>query len=101
MIQELDKVMERSFQSAPEEFKNVERIGSSHLSILYAWGYLIKDDFQEAFWFAKQAFIRRPKLIFSISYLHLIFLIAAKQFLKPQTYKSLQSTLFWKPREKN
>jgi glycosyltransferase involved in cell wall biosynthesis len=102
MIQELDKVMERSFQYAPEEFKNVERIGSSHLSIKYAWGYLIKEDFHEAFWFAKQAFIRRPKLIFSISYLHLIFLIAAKQFLKPQTYKALQSILlFWKPREKN
>ena len=101
MIQELDKVMERSFQSVPEEFKNVERIGSSHLSIQYAWGYLIKDDFHEAFWFAKQAFIRRPKLIFSISYLHLIFLIAAKHFLKPQTYNALHSILFrWKQREK-
>ncbi|MEG5042339.1 MULTISPECIES: glycosyltransferase [unclassified Microcoleus] len=101
MIQELDQVMERSVQLAPEEFKNVERSGSSNLCTLYAWGYLIKDDFHEAFWFAKQAFIRRPKLIFSISYLHLIFLIAAKQFLKPQTYKALQSTLlFWKPREK-
>jgi glycosyltransferase involved in cell wall biosynthesis len=101
MIQELDEVMERSVQLAPKEFKNVERIGSSDLSTRYAWGYLIKDDFHEAFWFAKQAFIRRPKLIFSISYLHLIFLIAAKQFLKPQTYKALHSILLgWKPREK-
>ena len=101
MIQELDEVMERSVQLAPKKFKNVERIGSSHLSIQYAWGYLIKDDFHEAFWFAKQAFIRRPKLIFSISYLHLIFLIAAKHFLKPQTYNALHSILFrWKQREK-
>ncbi|KAM3112601.1 glycosyltransferase family 2 protein [Phormidesmis sp. 146-33] len=101
MIQEVDRVMERSFQSAPEEFKNVERTGSSHLCTLYAWGYLIKNDFHEAFWFAKQAFIRRPKLIFSISYLHLIFLIAAKQFLKPQTYKALHSRLLgWAQSEK-
>lgn len=101
MIQELDQVMERSFQSVPEEFKNVERSGSSYLSIQYAWGYLIKDEFHEAFWFAKQAFIRSPKLIFSISYIHLIFLIAAKQFLKPQTYNALHSILFpWKQREK-
>lgn len=101
MIQELDKVMERSIQYSPDKFKNVERMGSSHLCIKYAWGYLIKDDFHEAFWFAKQAFIRKPKLIFSISYIHLVFLIATKHFLKPQTYKALHSILLgWKQSEK-
>jgi hypothetical protein len=61
---------------------------------MYAWEYIAKDDVHEAYWFAKQAFIRRPKLMFSISYLHLILLIAAKQFLKPRNYNALHSLLF-------
>jgi hypothetical protein len=97
MLQEVDRVMERSFQSAPQEFQNLKGIGSSHISIMYAWEYIAKDDVHEAYWFAKQAFIRRPKLMFSISCLHLILLIAAKHFLKPRNYKALHSLLFgWK-----
>jgi hypothetical protein len=69
-------------------------IGSSHVSVVNAWDYIAKDDVHEAYWFAKQAFIRKPQLMFSISYLHLILLIATKQFLKPQTYKALHSLLF-------
>jgi len=94
MLQEVDRVMERSFQSAPQGFQNLKGIGSSHISIMYAWEYIAKDDVHEAYWFAKQAFIRRPKLMFSISYLHLILLIAAKHFLKPRNYNALHSLLF-------
>jgi len=94
MLQEVDRVMERSFQSAPQDFQILKGIGSSHVSVVNAWDYIAKDDVHEAYWFAKQAFIRKPQLMFSISYLHLILLIAAKQFLKPQTYKALHSLLF-------
>ena len=94
MLQEVDRVMERSFQSAPQDFQILKGIGSSHVSVVNAWDYIAKDDVHEAYWFAKQAFIRRPQLMFSISYLHLILLITAKLFLKPQTYKALHSLLF-------
>ena len=94
MLQEVDRVMERSFQSAPQEFQKLKGIGSSQISIMYAWEYIAKDDVHEAYWFAKQAFIRRPKLMFSISYLHLILLSAAKHFIKPRNYNALHSLLF-------
>ena len=100
MLQEVDWVMERSFQSAPQEFQNLKGIGSSQICIMYAWEYIAKDDVHEAYWFAKQAFIRRPKLMFSISYLHLILLSAAKHFIKPPNYNALHSLLFcWKQEE--
>jgi len=97
MLQEVNRVMERSFQSALQEFQNLKGISSSYISVMNAWEYIAKDDAYEAYWLAKQAFIRRPKLIFFISYLNLIFLMAFKRSLRPRNYNALHSLLFgWK-----
>jgi glycosyltransferase involved in cell wall biosynthesis len=97
MLHDIDKVMFYAFESPLLEVKHVKGIGASLFCISTAWEYIAKDDVHEAYWFAKQAFIRRPKLMFSISSLHLILLIAAKQLIKPRAYNALHSLLFgWK-----
>lgn len=94
MLQNVDRVMHRAFESPLPEVKHLKGVGSSLVGFRNAWKCVILGDMQEAFWFAKAAFIRQPKLIFSISYIHLFLLITMKHFLKPYAYEVLHSFLF-------
>ena len=94
MLQACDKVTERAFELPPPGFKHLKGVGISLVSTRAAWTCIINNDTSEAFWFTRQALIRRPNLIFSKSYIHLVLVVVAKHFLKPHTYKVLHSLLF-------
>ena len=83
----------------PPEMRRLKGVGGSLVRIYAAWECINKGDIPEAFWFAKQALIQRPQLVFSISYLHLLLLILAKRFLKPHTYEFMHSLLFNRKQE--
>jgi glycosyltransferase involved in cell wall biosynthesis len=94
MLQDVDRVMHRAFELPLPEVKHLKGIGASLFCVSNAWGCAIKGDTSEAFWFTKQAFIRRPQLAFSISYIKLLLFVTAKHFLKPHIYQRLHSALF-------
>lgn len=90
MIQELRKVIEKSFQSAPLELLYLRNRRYGRVNLYQAWNSIDERNYQEAMHFRRQAILHQPQLRYSENYIRLSLAITMIRWFGPQSYDGVR-----------
>ena len=90
-IQDLRRVIEKNFQSAPLDLLYLRNYSYGRLYLFQAWNCVDDGNCKEAMHFRRQALLHHPELHYSENYIRLSIAIAMIRWFGPQGYEGVRN----------